>query len=714
MNKLHGSFIECLRQGHYKLAGRIVICSDNQFITLDGVSPNLQKNYPVKCMVDTLNDSIQNHYLTEEVLFDDEDRSSFVRYFSGSRFKGISKIRAGNLYDALHQKKVSFQRDNFDNLPEKMLYSTMEEQNIKDDLSKMIVSDILALKYRRDILHELQDVNAIYSDAEALFDTYGNETVSRIKDNPYLLNCPRLSFHLIDALGKKQKKLIYDESRIRFIFKKAAAYVLSTGSTCITTAAFLNIIEKIERQGVFPSLPKELWLSFLLGSEEFKIRVFKDKTYIFVKDALVLEESIKRELLRLMNAKEDTGFTEYTGTAPLDEDQLNAISFLKDTGVKIITGGPGAGKTTIIKEFIGEYLKINKGGFYQLAAPTGRAAVRISETSGLSAKTIHKLLGIRPFQSNCGEIHADYNKEHQLPKGLYIIDEMSMVSENIFYQFLCAVPNGSLVLLSGDPRQLPSVDYGNVLKDLIDCDLIPVQRLTKIHRQKKGSSIIDNYYKIKNFETTLINDDFFTVMDFTDTNNMLRKLYELRDKYEVKDDPYSFQILSFTRKGISGIESINSKIAVEKRQASSVSYKTPFIPGDKIMMLHNNYPKKYYNGDIGIVTYVEENKMEAKFYDGIRTIDKEDYKDVDFSWACTVHKSQGSQYDTVVVIASHEAPNMLANALILTAITRAIKKVIVLNENNAFYEAIQNNTLIETRKTGLSLVLGAKNDTGTV
>ena len=699
---LHASFIERLREGHYKLAGRILVRTDTDLVTIDGVGPSLPKNYPVKCIVKPLHDSIQNHYVTEELYFDDTEKL-FIKYFSGSRFKGISKIRAEKIYDALHEKKIAFKKESIDDLPQLIVTRTLKELGIKEELVNCIVDDIYTLCYRKEILTALRGSKGLYSDAEALFETYGKDATKKIKEDPYLLDCNNLSFHLIDSLGRKQKFQIYGETRIHLILKKAAERVLSTGSTCISTVDFLYIVQKIEKQGVFSPLPKELWLSFLLASKEFAIRHFDDKTYIFVRDALALEESIKRELLRLTNAKEDTGFTSYSGKATLDEDQLKALSFLKDTGVKTTTGGPGAGKTTIIKEFIQEYLKVQKGGFYQLTAPTGRAAVRISETSGFSAMTLHKLLGIRPFLSNDGGTHADYNKENQLPKGLYIVDEMSMVSEDIFYQFLCAVPNGSLILLSGDPRQLPSVDYGNVLQDLIESKLLPVQRLTKIHRQKEGSSIIDNYYKIKNYDVSLITDKSFTVLDFSDQNQMLLKLFQLRKQYEIADNPYSFQILSLTRKGITGIEAINSKIAVEKREGLNVT--TQFIPGDKIMMLRNNYQKKYFNGDIGIVTYVEKDQIEAKFYDGVRTIEKEDYRDVDFAWASTVHKAQGSQYDTVVVLVSRESPNMLYNALMLTAITRAVKRVFVLNENDAFYEAIQNKKIMESRKTGLKLVL---------
>lgn len=685
--------------------GQYVILSNDKFIKCSGYVPVLRKNMPIR-VVGKFTDELHEKLQVESFYFN-EDKDLFIKYFSGRIFTGIGKLLAEKIYNDLLYKKKDLSLFCIDDIPEREISSILLDNGIiKNGIASVFIGELKSIITQRNILSEVLRFNGTYHDAEILFSLYKNTALTKLRDDPYQLSDADISFSLIDNAAYQNRIPFYDNKRIDLLFKSTAKLILNDGGTAVTYDELLSYIKREEKRSKYPELPDEYLACRLVGSKRFKI--FDNNGICFSPSfAYRMEEKIVCEIVRLMKSSEDTGITGYTGKESLDDDQRNAIDLIKTSGIKVITGGPGSGKTTVIKELISEYKKAG-GKEYFLAAPTGRAAVRISESSGLKAVTVHKLLGYRPFQKDDGEDVCDFDKEHQLPKGMFVIDEMSMVDDDLFLKFLEAVPNGSIVVLSGDPCQLPSVNFGSVLHDIIQSGVIPVQNLTHIHRQNGESSIISNYYRIKSRNPEFVVDDDFLLQEFSSSVDLSAKLMDLYDIYSSEKDPYAFQILTSVKSGDVGKDIINEMIAVNKRRRNngdaSLYYKrSSYCIGDKIMMTENNYEKGYWNGDIGIIKKISCDSIQAEFYDGLREIDQESFKDVEHAWACTVHKAQGSEYDTVVIVTDDQFENMLYNSIILTAVTRAKKRVFILSMNDSVYHAVIKEG--KERKTALMTLL---------
>lgn len=556
---------------------------------------------------------------------------------------------------------------------------------------------------RKKILEFVKKFNGGYRDAEILYTTYQGSGISTLINDPYSNLALGISFKLCDEIAYHFNEYSpWDDHRIDAFLGQLSIAIQNNGSCCIRIKKAVNYLYHIQKDSPFKTMPRSMILSFLLSSDNFVIK--ESKRYgvlIYPKSLYYTEVEIVTEIKRLQNSAEAFAYQGYRGESNLDEYQIKAMEFMKSSGIKILHGGPGAGKTTTIREFIAEYKRLHsENAIVQLCAPTGRAAVRISEScDGLEkAVTIHKLIGVQVFgnQSTCM-----MNKENPLPKGLFILDEMSMADEDLFLKFLRAVPNGSMVILSGDPDQLPSVDTGTVLRDLIESGEIESAELGGNHRQH-GGSIVENYKKIKTGNTALIEDESFKIIDCKSEKQAMDELMKLYHQFYT-DDTNHFQILASVKKGSIGKNAINQNISKERRSIKKKYSKgfSLYTPGDRVLMTKNNYNKGYWNGDVGIITEAASGGgYQATFYDGIRNIDPESCKDMDLAFAMTIHKSQGSEYEIVVVVLDPAYPVMLYRSLFLTAVTRAKQKVFVISDRESIKKAITTDQEA-TRITGL-------------
>lgn len=685
--------------------GFTIVTLEGEYIDCIGETISTRKKMPLR-----VNGKFDgSKFIVDAVLIKTSDLMALEDIFSGKRYEGVGKKTAKKALEKLKFYATNIlHEEDIQKIPAENIRNVLiNECNISESAARLIAADLTELYQKEKLFEDISKNGGTKEDVRILYAKYKMNAISKLKGDPYTLCNEGVSFELCDKYGKASRYTQLDPKRMRAIFHIAGRMIEERQSICASYTELVKIIRRIETGAAFPRIDEGVLMSSILASRYFKSIIQDDELRIYPYGRYETEVNIAQEIERLQQAAEPTGFTTYTGTAPLDEDQMSAMRFLQTGGVKIITGGPGAGKTTIIKEFISEYQKAVPGGRYYLCAPTGRAAVRISESSGLTACTIHKLLGYKPYSMDeDGKPSVEYNKTNQFPKGIFIIDEMSMVGEDIFLLLLSAIPNGSIVILSGDPRQLKSVDAGKVLEDLIDSEVIPVQTLTKIHRQQDEASIVMNYYKIKDGNTRLIEDENFTIIKEDSYETALNDILEYRDKYETKD-PYSFQILTFVKGGNLGKDTINQKIVEEKKKKSkSIKYfgRTSYAVGDKIMMTANNYQAGYWNGDVGMITAVDDESITAIFYDGERTISHEAIRDMDHAWGCTVHKAQGSEYGIVVVVVDGEYSNMLYNSIILTAITRAKDKVIIIETNGSLKKSIKRKEST-TRKTGLAEIL---------
>ena len=408
-----------------------------------------------------------------------------------------------------------------------------------------------------------------------------------------------------------------------------------------------------------------------------------------------------------------------TGTE-LDEMQKQAVASAAQHGLFILTGGPGTGKTTTINAII-RYFE-EEGAELRLAAPTGRAAKRMTEATGYEAQTIHRLLelnGLPEGEQEGRAVHFDRNSENPLEADVIIIDEMSMVDISLMYSLLLAVTAGTRLILVGDENQLPSVGPGNVLRDIIRSGCFPVVELKKIFRQASDSDIVVNAHKINRGEQVTINNksrDFFFLKRY-DADIIIRVVIALiQEKLPryVDAKPYEIQVLTPMRKGLLGVERLNQILQRylnppdEKKKEKEIGQRL-FREGDKVMQVKNNYQLEWeilgrykipvdkgvgvFNGDTGIMTEINEFAETAtvEFEDGRQAqYSFKQLEELELAYAVTIHKSQGSEYPAVI-LPILSGPRMLMNRnLLYTAVTRARKCVTVVGSENTFAEMIRN------------------------
>jgi exodeoxyribonuclease V alpha subunit len=421
------------------------------------------------------------------------------------------------------------------------------------------------------------------------------------------------------------------------------------------------------------------------------------------------EEEIRQNLDKLKES----------GSLVLEEEQQRAVKSAAESNVLILTGGPGTGKTTTINEII-RYFRMERKSVL-LAAPTGRAAKRMTETTGYEAQTIHRLLEISSGDEEDRDIRFERNETNPLEADVVIIDEMSMVDIFLMHSLLSAISVGSKLILVGDVNQLPSVGPGAVLKDLIASDAFPCIRLTRIFRQAESSDIVVNAHRINQGQQISFSNqsrDFF-FLKREDPNLIISNIIELIQKMlpgYVDANPRDIQVLTPMRNGVLGVNRLNHILQdyLNPRDASKkekVYGDKLFRVGDKVMQIRNNYQLPWeirgrydvpvedgtgiFNGDMGAIRSVsdESQSLEIEFDDG-RFVDYPyaALDELELSYAITIHKSQGSEYPAVILPILSGPPMLMTRNLLYTAVTRAKKCVVMLGNEQAVRSMIDNET----------------------
>ena len=433
------------------------------------------------------------------------------------------------------------------------------------------------------------------------------------------------------------------------------------------------------------------------------------------RENVIPEENAEKLIARLIGTQKKDGII-------YDQTQTEAVKSAVCSKVFVLTGGPGTGKTTITKAIIEIFKSASKKVL--LAAPTGRAAKRMSETCGLEAKTIHRLLESSPPEGFAR------NEENPLEGDVLILDECSMIDIILMYNLLKAVPAHMALVLVGDVDQLPSVGAGNVLSDIIESKTVPVCRLTKIFRQAAGSKIITNAHKINAGNmpdlTGGANSDFFFIQTYPEsrgqdgheedgtnysalTADEIVKLCKFRLPKYYKIDPINdIQVLTPMKRGETGADNLNRVLqsALNPNNLKLNRGPTEYRLNDKVMQIKNNYEKQIYNGDIGFICGInaDDKTLSVNFDGQITEYDVLELDELVLSYAITIHKSQGGEFPVVVMPFSFSHYMMLGRNLLYTAVTRAKKTAVLLGDKKAVYRAVKNNTS-NRRNTMLSLRL---------
>ena len=440
-----------------------------------------------------------------------------------------------------------------------------------------------------------------------------------------------------------------------------------------------------------------------------------------------IEKSIADKLLYLQASKNDTHISiedeineyERINKIKLHEKQRKAVEVAVNSGVSVITGGPGTGKTTIVKCIL-YCLELQRKSVL-LLAPTGRAAKRLSESTRQEAKTIHRALDL-DFKNGNGAFFTK-NENDPLKQDVIIIDEMSMVDAMLMNSLLKAVKTGAQLILVGDKDQLPSVGAGNVLADILACEKINTVQLTEIYRQSNQSYIITNAHLINNGKMPILdnssNDFFFE--NKLDPEEMLYtcvNLVTLRLPRFTKQEPSKIQVLAPLKAGVCGVDNLNKELQKiinpsKPGQPEIVLEHTTFRVGDKVMQIVNNYEQEWeranefnqiekgvgvFNGDIGNIYFInaQTGEVTVDFEDGRRAVyPKTEINQLVLSYAITIHKSQGSEFDVVVIPIISGASMILTRNLLYTAITRAKKMVVLVGSKYNIKRMVENNYTVK-------------------
>lgn len=622
-------------------------------------------------------------------------KKAIISYLSSGNIESIGKKTAELIYE-------KFKDDSIDvvfNETEKLL----SIQGIgKKKLEKIKESTIEARDSREALLY-LQGLNISFNLSNKIYKTYGDNTISIVKTNPYKLSedISGIGFVMADNIAMNMQ--MRNDSKFRI--SAAISYILKndaemSGSCALKKEDLLNKtfdLIKVDKNKINEQINEDLLKS--------KIQIIKigEDEFVYDKDIYMAEKSCAINLSRLQNEK-------YIFDVKINED-FDAFSKEQEIAIKeafnnmllVITGGPGTGKTTIIKA-ICNILNENNLKF-NLAAPTGRAAKRMQESTENVAFTIHRLIGIKPESPI-----PEFNEENTLDCDYVILDEASMIDIKLMDKLLKALSSKTALILVGDHNQLPSVGAGNVLKDILDTDIKSV-KLKKIFRQAKESNIVVNAHKINDGLYPILNqknkDFFFINSNSKKFQNDLLDLVKNRLPNYYKLDPINdIQILAPSKKSLWGIVNINDLCQKElNKNPNSIKINNRiFKLGDKVMQVRNNYeleslnPDNFddgvYNGDIGRIIDIDKNmeSLKVEFYDGnIVSYKKEDVKDLDLSYAITIHKSQGSEFDCVLIPMMPASFMLLNRNLLYTAITRAKKLVILLGEKKILKQMVRNN-----------------------
>ncbi len=653
-----------------------------------------------------------------------EDIQSIERYLGSGAIKGIGAALAARIVRR-------FKEDTFriiEEEPERLA----EIKGISERKAMEISSQVEEKRELRQAMIFLQKYGISINLAVKIYHKYGTEIYSILQENPYRLadDIQGVGFKIADEIAARVGIRTDSDFRIRSGIQYALLQAAGEGHTYLPkeeltkrTARLLEIEpEYIEKHYMDLAMERKIILKETNGN----VKVFASSYYLMEANtaAMLAELDIRydvpvREMEDRIRRIEDSSGME------LDELQKQAVQEAVQNGLFVLTGGPGTGKTTTINTII-RYFELEGMDIY-LAAPTGRAAKRMSETSGYEAKTIHRMLELNGgVEETAG---FERNESNPLGADVVIVDEMSMVDISLMHSLLKAIVPGTRLILVGDANQLPSVGPGSVLRDIIESGKYQVVRLNKIFRQASQSDIVVNAHKINEGKEVILDNksrDFFFLKRY-DADVIISVVIQLikqkLPKY-VDAKPFDIQVLTPMRKGLLGVERLNRILQqyLNPKDAKKAEHEVGdriFREGDKVMQIKNNYQlewevrSKYglaidkglgvFNGDMGIVRQIndfaqtvtvefEEGKMVEYAYKGL--------DELELAYAITIHKSQGSEYPAVVIPLLH-GPKMLMNRnLLYTAVTRARKCVTLVGDETVF-EQMEHNVTEQVRYSGL-------------
>lgn len=630
-----------------------------------------------------------------------------IEFLAGGLFPGIGPKTARRIMDA-------FEGDVFGGVKREDAEEILEQAGIREENAMRIISVIREFGGMKEILALIRAYGGTYMDAYLLHKAYGRNAEETVKNHPYAPAAIGTAYEVCEKMARAFGVCYYDTERILALLREAFRLAESEGHTAMTLTQLIEVAGRAEEAAGCGYNTPVYFLCGHLTRDEFTIFEHHGEVYV-QRTEQAKQENLIATRIRALEDRTHVHTINHDRIARLEkeldvtysDEQKKAFRLLAHPGLKILTGGPGTGKTTLLHGMIAYYKEVYAGPV-QLCSPTAAAAQRMREATGYPAETVHRALGLLSGGQRA-------QSRRHLERGLVIVDEVSMLDTEIFSILLDQVVPGSFLLLVGDEEQLESVGPGNVLSDLLKDAKIPAVRLQKVYRQKLGSSILENGFRIRCGQTDLIFDQDSERYQAGSTEQLTESALTLMKRLYDRHEPYRTRLLTPVRsaKYPYGVTALNRALQAELNPdtgGQELLYgENIFRTGDPVQMMKNNYKSGYINGDIGIIEAVHtdsggtlEIKLEGK--EEHLMITGGDLADVALAYAQTVHKAQGGECETCIIILPEKPRAMVYKKILYVAATRARKKNLYIIQRDALTSAI-TNTGHRKRITGLNYQL---------
>lgn len=639
------------------------------------------------------------------------------RYLASGVIKGIGKVTARNIVKKFGTDTFDIITDNPERLAEIKGISLSKAQQIGELFRAQVEI--------RTVVMFLQRYGVSIANALKIYKRYKSSTIKVVEKNPYALadEVFGIGFTTADKIAANMGIAPDSEYRIQSGVKYVLSLALNDGSV------YLPIEVLLKHTASLLEIPQEV-IANLITKLHIENQIFVERTEnevrVYLNFSYYNESYVAKKLVELSHFKPESNvdydaeiscIETYNGMEFADE-QRRAIKEAMTNGVMIITGGPGTGKTTIINAIIA--LLKSEDMDVELAAPTGKAAKRMSIATGENAQTIHRLLGLSYLDENSRKQNFEHDEDNPIDADVIITDESSMIDLSLMSSLLKAIVPGTRLIIVGDADQLPSVGAGNVLRDIIASESIPVIRLKEIFRQARESSIVVNAHLINSGKMPIIKKDsrdFFFMVSYNQErliDTIISLVTTRLPAYLNCDGLKDIQILAPMRKSPIGVNNLNNVLQAALNPPQSGKFEKvhgsrTFRMGDKVMQIKNNYNITWkivkggklidegigvYNGDEGIVSFIDnDNEYMEVIFDDERTVvyDFSQLDELELSYAVTIHKSQGSEYKAVIIPVHSGPPMLMTRNLIYTAVTRAKELVVLIGIPETLKKMIEND-----------------------
>ena len=639
-----------------------------------------------------------------------------IKYLSSGMIKGIGEKRANAIARRFGEDAIRI----LDSDP-KRVYEITE---IPERIAKQLVDEWQINRIKRRMMTYLQGLGINATLAQDIFKKYGKNSQETIERNPFLLDeefVYAIGFEQVDQIARNRGIDAHDKYRLWTGIEHTLHLLSRNGHTCAPKEDLINGASKllrVDRAQVEKIMDLQLQTGDLVD-DLLPVERSGSSCNAFYLPPMYLAESGAADLLKELKKCSSPLLDEMSNDRwwfllqqlseehglKLSLEQQDAVGMALRNKLSILTGGPGTGKTTVLRLLVEVLLKTDHR--FALAAPTGRAAKQLTEKTKQAASTIHRLLGYEPQEEQFRS-----NQDNPLPFDIVVIDETSMLDLKLFYSLLQALKPSAHLLLVGDPDQLPSVGAGNVLRDVIDSDIAPVTRLTKIHRQEAGSQFAHIAQQMKEgtkLKLTNDSDDFFVFDKFTpwQASENIVELVTVKLKQKFGFDPMQHvQVLAPKYAGDCGIDMLNERLRnalldTKHKEFVKIAGRS-FCVGDKVMQTKNNYDLGVHNGDMGFIDdiNIEDKFLEVWIDDRTVRYDFGAALALTHAYCISIHKSQGSEYPAVVVPVVMQQGRMLRRNLLYTAITRAREVLVLVGSRQAIWTAAGNDQ-VDERYSGL-------------